>query len=414
MQNTQELLSRSATPQAATSNFDQVLRDNWPLAEVGFAVDLRGNIYSPNRTGGPAARTFREENERFLTNRENAEVYTSFNSQNLQIKQIHPYSKFVNNGADGSVTNGLNETGGDALGGTTAKAPMTGGMNGLDETAINGLNADKTRAPGGISGKNANGNLAVAQAKPTAGTISSPPGTPAAELSSPASSAAAALPAAPAAVPPVVDKNSPPDTEDQLELKHSTDLQKAAVAKALVTAAGRGAQKNLEDADTASAKKTPRDEPDASAAETDAMSALTPSRTLNPPSGTAVLDGSSTTPTAGLRDDAAKETPNPDRVARQTQARQDAVSVPSAATTTMADLPASMNGGQNQQSQRLNQVERQVKPQNNFNTDTGVLSNTIPEESDFRRLIGNDTSGGPGPFSRQQAAIDGLVPATGH
>ncbi len=36
---------------------------------------------------------------------------------------------------------------------------------------------------------------------------------------------------------------------------------------------------------------------------------------------------------------------------------------------------------------------RNVAPQNAFNADSNVVSNTIPLESDFRRLIGSDTSG---------------------
>jgi signal transduction histidine kinase len=44
-------------------------------------------------------------------------------------------------------------------------------------------------------------------------------------------------------------------------------------------------------------------------------------------------------------------------------------------------------------SQNFSQVARQVSPQNNFNHASTLLSNTVPEESDFRRLIGNDTSG---------------------
>jgi signal transduction histidine kinase len=40
-----------------------------------------------------------------------------------------------------------------------------------------------------------------------------------------------------------------------------------------------------------------------------------------------------------------------------------------------------------------NQVARQVTPQNNVYSAATILSNTIPEESDFRKLIGDDTSG---------------------
>ncbi len=45
------------------------------------------------------------------------------------------------------------------------------------------------------------------------------------------------------------------------------------------------------------------------------------------------------------------------------------------------------------QAQKIGQVARLVNPQNNFNAAAATLSNTIPEESDFRRIIGDDTSG---------------------
>ncbi len=81
VQITQDLLNKSASPQAAAYEFDHQLRGQWTPAEVGFAVDLRGNIYSPGRTDDPAARTFHEENDRFLSNRENVEVYSSLKSR---------------------------------------------------------------------------------------------------------------------------------------------------------------------------------------------------------------------------------------------------------------------------------------------------------------------------------------------
>jgi len=88
VQITQDLVSKSASPQAAAGAFDHVLRAQWPPAEIGFAVDLRGaTIYSPGRNDGAAARMFYEENERFLTNREFVQVYTSFNSQSLVARQ---------------------------------------------------------------------------------------------------------------------------------------------------------------------------------------------------------------------------------------------------------------------------------------------------------------------------------------
>jgi hypothetical protein len=87
VQITQDILSKSPTLMTTAYAFDRSLRDQWTPAEVGFAVDLHGTIYSPGSGDGPAARTFYEENERFLTNREFVEVYSSLNSQSLVARQ---------------------------------------------------------------------------------------------------------------------------------------------------------------------------------------------------------------------------------------------------------------------------------------------------------------------------------------
>jgi signal transduction histidine kinase len=71
-------------PEALARNFNHRLREAWPLAEIGFAVNLSGQIYSPTAFDGPAARTFRDENDRFLSNRENVEVYSSNAAQMTQ------------------------------------------------------------------------------------------------------------------------------------------------------------------------------------------------------------------------------------------------------------------------------------------------------------------------------------------
>src|SRR5271170_4663291 len=74
---TQQLLGESSSPQILAQNFNRQLRDAWPMAEIGFAVNLDGDIYSPKTYDGLDARTFRDENDRFLSNRENVEVYSS-------------------------------------------------------------------------------------------------------------------------------------------------------------------------------------------------------------------------------------------------------------------------------------------------------------------------------------------------
>jgi signal transduction histidine kinase len=68
-------LSRDGKSQNPAKSFDEALRRVWPLAQVGFAVTLTGEILSPSPYGGPDARKFCADNGRFLANREIAEVY---------------------------------------------------------------------------------------------------------------------------------------------------------------------------------------------------------------------------------------------------------------------------------------------------------------------------------------------------
>lgn len=68
-------LVRERDPLDVARDFDNLLRRQWPLARVGFAVTLTGEILSPSLTARPEARLFCADNGRFLTNRESAEVY---------------------------------------------------------------------------------------------------------------------------------------------------------------------------------------------------------------------------------------------------------------------------------------------------------------------------------------------------
>ena len=46
------------TRRTTAANFDELIRSNWPLAEVGFCVTLSGNLLSPSPLGPPVAREF--------------------------------------------------------------------------------------------------------------------------------------------------------------------------------------------------------------------------------------------------------------------------------------------------------------------------------------------------------------------
>src|SRR4051812_27689500 len=80
--NQREFVSKVATfvrghdAQALARTFDEVLRQDWSLAQVGFVVSLTGDMSCPSPPySRPEAQTFRENYSKFLSCRESAEVY---------------------------------------------------------------------------------------------------------------------------------------------------------------------------------------------------------------------------------------------------------------------------------------------------------------------------------------------------
>jgi signal transduction histidine kinase len=68
-------LLRAEDLKGLSSRFDPILRQRWPVADVGFVVALNGDVLSPSMLEGAEARRFRVENDRFLCSRESCEVY---------------------------------------------------------------------------------------------------------------------------------------------------------------------------------------------------------------------------------------------------------------------------------------------------------------------------------------------------
>ncbi len=77
-------------PRTAAANFDPKLRAAWPMADVGFVVDLAGQVLAPPLTDARAvAREFRIENDLFLCNRVSVEVYAnSPNKGQVKLSQV--------------------------------------------------------------------------------------------------------------------------------------------------------------------------------------------------------------------------------------------------------------------------------------------------------------------------------------
>ncbi len=66
-----------SAPRDLARAFDDKLRHDWSLAQVGFVVSLSGELLSPSPYDRAEARNFLAENSRFLANRESAEVYSN-------------------------------------------------------------------------------------------------------------------------------------------------------------------------------------------------------------------------------------------------------------------------------------------------------------------------------------------------
>jgi signal transduction histidine kinase len=70
-----ETLAASRDAREVAAQFDNQLRQSWPLAEVGFCVTLSGKILSPAAAARDETKIFYTDNSGFLGNRETAEVY---------------------------------------------------------------------------------------------------------------------------------------------------------------------------------------------------------------------------------------------------------------------------------------------------------------------------------------------------
>jgi signal transduction histidine kinase len=70
----EQMLAKSSAG-AVARGFDEQLRRAWPLAEVGFVVTKDGELVSPVVNGRQEAKSFMEDNGRFLNNLEMAQVY---------------------------------------------------------------------------------------------------------------------------------------------------------------------------------------------------------------------------------------------------------------------------------------------------------------------------------------------------
>ena len=83
-----EALLANNKPAYIAGSFDERLRREWLLADVGFTVSLDGQVYSPNLFDRPEARRFRLENDKFLCSRESVEVYWNSPKGSINLSQL--------------------------------------------------------------------------------------------------------------------------------------------------------------------------------------------------------------------------------------------------------------------------------------------------------------------------------------
>ena len=101
-----ENLVTNPEPRSVAASFDQRLRTNWPVAEVGFCVTLSGALLCPSPPTTPAALMFCADNGRFLANRESAEVYWNDNSKSGNQSFLNTAQGQQPSNAPGTATQG--------------------------------------------------------------------------------------------------------------------------------------------------------------------------------------------------------------------------------------------------------------------------------------------------------------------
>lgn len=91
-------------PDSVSADFDPFLRQQWPLAEVGFGVSLHEGLTCPAPSTSPAARIFCADNGDFLANRQVAEVYWN-TFANGNVGTANTVATRNHNGANNSLGN---------------------------------------------------------------------------------------------------------------------------------------------------------------------------------------------------------------------------------------------------------------------------------------------------------------------
>ena len=354
VQQTQRLITLESSPVDLAHGFDQKLRTVWPLAQVGFAVDLQGTIYAPARSDGIPAQTFRKENESFLSNREDAEVYSNANLQQNQAQNIVENVRAVTFAPTGTAP-------GAVSGREMSRYQNVNTAPAASSTLVADLPAPEATGGASASFAPAFASVDSLQAKPNSTDDSTQTATTA------------------AAPPPVTAAPSATPSAD-LDMANATDKNEKAAA-----------------AETAPASST-KDEFDQVKVAPPAPGAASQST----PAPAALADASATpssmpaSPVVSAERNAKKveKAPNTGKAELNetvlVQRTPQVIAPPAPATVTLSTPTLSLAG--NQQTQ-IARIARQVAPQESTKAPDAALSAIMPAESDFRQLIGQSTSG---------------------
>ena len=190
-----ESLAANRDAYTVAGQFDDEIRERWPLAEVGFCVTLSGKILSPAPNARPDAQMFRLDNSGFLGNREVAEVYLNSTKNNTQnFARAGQSQKFAvsdfSNGSFGGMGGG-----GGGGGGGSGESFQKLSPSALDSSASAAPSSQGRMMAGNAAEKIDGIQLNQPRTMPASGTMNGLMGTstPSSNASAPAASTAFAL-----------------------------------------------------------------------------------------------------------------------------------------------------------------------------------------------------------------------------
>lgn len=86
-----DILTGTGSPKTLAPLFDRVIRNEWPMAEIGFAVSMSGELLAPAKGMRQETADFLKQQAEFLTNEAPARVYqTQIDDASLKLKTATP------------------------------------------------------------------------------------------------------------------------------------------------------------------------------------------------------------------------------------------------------------------------------------------------------------------------------------